>query len=103
MLAVMTAPNSLHDLLLNLRTPAVRDLAWALLSPPLLGETTKIQRHPLQASRWSRQPQCLADWLMQQERDASEMCIRDRRRTGLRDLISIETHSVDRSFFRAIP
>jgi hypothetical protein len=73
MLAVMTAPDALHDLLLNLRTAAVRDLAWALLSPPLLGETTKIQRHPLQGSRWSRQPQCLADWLMQQERDASAL------------------------------
>lgn len=69
MLASMTAPDSLHDLLLALRTPAVRDLAWALLSPPLLGETVKTQRHPLQASDWMRQPQLLADWLVQQDHD----------------------------------
>lgn len=65
----MTAPDSLHDLLLGLRTPAVRDLAWTLLSPPLLGETLKTQRHPLQASCWTRQPQRLADWLVQQDSD----------------------------------
>lgn len=59
----MIARDPLPDLLQRLRTPAVRDLAWALLSPPLLGETAKPQRHPLQASAWARQPQRLAEWL----------------------------------------
>jgi hypothetical protein len=70
MLGVMIAPDLLHELLLRLRTPAVRDLAWTLLSPPVLGETTQVQRHPLQASCWTRQPQQLADWLAQQDSDA---------------------------------
>lgn len=69
----MIAPDLLRDLLPDLRTPAVRDLSWALLSPPLLGETTKVQRHPLQASRWAAQPQRLADWFMQQDRDAGAL------------------------------
>src|SRR5690606_2117149 len=69
----MIAPDLLHDLLPSLRTPAVRDLSWALLSPPLLGETTKVQRHPLQASRWAGQPQRLADWFMQHDRDAGAL------------------------------
>jgi hypothetical protein len=71
MLGVMTPADLLHDLLQSLRTPAVRDLAWALCAPPLLGETTKTQRHPLQASCWSHQPQRLADWLALQDRDPS--------------------------------
>lgn len=71
MLGVMTPADLLHDLLQSLRTPAVRDLAWTLCSPPLLGETMKVQRHPLQASCWSRQPQRLADWLALQDRDPS--------------------------------
>ena len=70
MLGVMTNPDLMHDLLQSLHTPAVRDLTWTLLSPPMLGETTKVQRHPLQASCWTRQPQQLADWLMQQDGDA---------------------------------
>lgn len=69
----MTAPDSLHDLLLGLRTPAVRDLAWALLSPALLANTTPGQRHPLQASCWMQQPQQLADWLAQQDKDAGPL------------------------------
>ncbi|MGP0173361.1 DUF1853 family protein [Pseudomonas sp. NCHU5208] len=65
----MIALDSLHDLLQTLRTPAVRDLAWTLLSAPLLGETTKPQRHPLQASEWVRHPQSLAHWLTRQDED----------------------------------
>ncbi|MBH3340556.1 DUF1853 family protein [Pseudomonas mendocina] len=83
----MNVSVTLHDLLPGLRTPAVRDLAWALLSPPLLGETTKVQRHPLQASVWSRQPQRLADWLVQQDRDAGALhawlAVKPLRRLGL--------------------
>lgn len=55
---------SLTDLPSHLRQPAVRDLAWALLSPPLLVQSPWPQRHPLKASRWSQQPDALADWLM---------------------------------------
>ena len=52
------------DLLLNeLRHPPVRDLAWTLLSPPLLRDTPAPQRHPLTASRWAADPDELASWL----------------------------------------
>lgn len=73
MLGFMTHHDTMHVLLQSLRNPAVRDLAWALRSCPLLGETTKVQRHPLQASCWTRQPQRLADWLAQQDRDPSPL------------------------------
>ena len=73
MLGAMSNSELLHDLLLELRTPAVRDLAWALLSPALLANTTPGQRHPLQASCWTRQPQRLADWLVQQDNDAGAL------------------------------
>lgn len=83
----MTASHSLHDLLQTLRTPAVRDLAWVLLSPPLLGETTKSRRHPLQASRWMEQPELLTRWLVQQDGDAAALhawlAARPARRLGL--------------------
>ena len=73
MLGAMSNSELLHDLLLELRTPAVRDLAWALLSPALLANTTPGQRHPLQASCWMQQPQQLADWLAQQDKDAGAL------------------------------
>jgi hypothetical protein len=73
MLGAMSNPELLHDLLLELRTPAVRDLAWALLSPALLANTTPAQRHPLQASCWMQQPPQLADWLAQQDKDAAPL------------------------------
>lgn len=73
MLGAMSNSELLHDLLLELRTPAVRDLAWALLSPALLANTTPGQRHPLQASCWMQQPQQLADWLAQQDKDAGPL------------------------------
>lgn len=53
----------LDDLPARLRRPRVRDLAWALLSPPLLAVTAWPQRHPLAASHWAGEPARLADWL----------------------------------------
>ncbi len=60
--ACMNLP-CLGDLLPGLVHPAVRDLAWVLLAPPLLSEAPAPQRHPLTASRWAEQPGELADWL----------------------------------------
>ena len=57
-------PASLPDLFTRLRQPHVRDLAWTILSPPLLEETPCTQRHPLAASRWYSSPGMLADWLL---------------------------------------
>lgn len=61
---------SLADLLAHLHQPAVRDLAWTLLSPPLLAQTPWPQRHPLNASNWQRQPDTLADWLLSLDADS---------------------------------
>ncbi|KAF1053425.1 MAG: hypothetical protein GAK43_01423 [Stenotrophomonas maltophilia] len=47
--------------------PAVRDLAWTLLSPPLLAPGAPALRHPLAASLWIAEPQRLAAWLRQHE------------------------------------
>lgn len=63
--------HSLADLPARLQHPQVRDLAWTLLSPPLLRDTPSPQRHPLAASRWNRHPGELADWLLHQDRQAS--------------------------------
>ncbi|MBA1264751.1 DUF1853 family protein [Stutzerimonas stutzeri] len=54
---------SLAELLPGLLHPQVRDLAWTLLSPPLLSNTPAPQRHPLTASRWASNPDELAGWL----------------------------------------
>lgn len=61
----------LAPLLPRLRHPAVRDLAWVLLSAPLLGATACPQRHPLAASAWADDPARLADWLLALDRDAA--------------------------------
>lgn len=61
----MQAFESLTDLPRQLRHPGVRDLAWALLSPPLLSQPPWRQRHPLSASGWASHPGRLADWLRQ--------------------------------------
>ncbi|MBC3456857.1 DUF1853 family protein [Pseudomonas mosselii] len=53
----------LESLPRQLRHPAVRDLAWALLSPPLLAQAGCPQRHPLQGSAWADDPQRLGHWL----------------------------------------
>lgn len=58
----MNLPN-LDQLLSELLHPPVRDLAWTLLSPPLLSNPPAPQRHPLTASRWADNPDELAGWL----------------------------------------
>lgn len=63
----MQAFESLTDLPRQLRTPSVRDLAWVLLSPPLLSQPPWRQRHPLSASDWAHRPERLADWLRRQD------------------------------------
>jgi hypothetical protein len=67
------APALLEELLAHLRQPAVRDLAWALLSPPLLTCPGAAQRHPLSASRWHTDSALLRDWLLEQERDSRRL------------------------------
>lgn len=64
---------ALADLPSQLRQPAVRDLAWALLSPPLLEQNAWPQRHPLKASDWSRHPARLADWLLSLDADSQAL------------------------------
>jgi len=64
---------SLADFPSRLRHPQVRDLAWAILSPPLLGEGPWCQRHPLSASRWSSEPGLLADWLLRLDEQPSAL------------------------------
>ena len=59
----MTPFASLADLPRQLHQPAVRDLAWALLSPPLLLHAPCSQRHPLSGSLWADEPERLANWL----------------------------------------
>lgn len=66
----MTPFPSLADLPAQLRQPAVRDLAWTLLSPPLLAQTPWPQRHPLSASGWNLRPNALADWLLSLDADS---------------------------------
>ncbi|WP_085625263.1 MULTISPECIES: DUF1853 family protein [unclassified Pseudomonas] len=65
----------LHHLPRQLRCPTVRDLAWALLSPPLLSAPPCPQRHPLAGSLWADQPQHLANWL--QALDDDDRPLRD--------------------------
>jgi hypothetical protein len=61
------------DLQQQLRQPVVRDLAWVLLSPPLLSDLPWPQRHPLSASQWCRTPGMLADWLLRLDQDPSSL------------------------------
>lgn len=56
-----------------LRHPKVRDLAWALVSPPLLAAPALNQRHPLQGSTWATQPQNLLDWLHHQDANPANL------------------------------
>lgn len=53
----------------QLRTHTVRDLAWVILSPPLLAETQWPQRHPLSGSDWVQHPEALEAFLTQLDRD----------------------------------
>lgn len=58
------------ELLKQLRQPQVRDLAWALLAPPLLQDSAALPlRHPLTASRWLHEPHRFSDWLLGLEHD----------------------------------
>jgi len=59
----------LHELPRQLRRPAVRDLAWTLLSPPLLSAPPCPQRHPLAGSAWAADPQRLKAWLQRLDND----------------------------------
>lgn len=72
MLAAMTPFFALLDLPRRLHSPAVRDLAWTLVSPPLLNDARE-QRHPLAASAWAADPQRLADWLLALQRDPTPL------------------------------
>lgn len=65
----------LHELPRRLRRPAVRDLAWTLLSPALLSAPPCPQRHPLAGSAWAADPQHLHDWL--RALDADDLPLRD--------------------------
>ena len=69
----MTLFPSLTHLPRQLRTSQVRDLAWVILAPPMLGETPWPQRHPLSASDWVHQPQQLADFLLQLDQDSHKL------------------------------
>lgn len=59
----------LADLPRRLHHPAVRDLAWTLLSPPLLESVDgERPRHPLRASAWAARPEQLESWLHELDR-----------------------------------
>ncbi|MGJ7551839.1 DUF1853 family protein [Pseudomonas alloputida] len=65
----------LHELPRRLRRPAVRDLAWTLLSPALLSAPPCPQRHPLAGSAWAGDPQRLQNWL--HALDADDLPLRE--------------------------
>lgn len=65
--------SQLRELAAQLQHPAVRDLAWVLLSQPLLIEADWLQRHPLAASGWAQVPEQLADWLQRLDQDPSAL------------------------------
>lgn len=69
----MTPFPSLIDLPHQLRQAAVRDLAWAILAPPLLAEMAVNQRHPLSASDWVQTPERLAAWLTALDRHSEPL------------------------------
>lgn len=60
----------LLDLPRRLRHPEVRDLAWAIIAPPMLIDTPWPQRHPLAGSDWVQAPDQLEHWLRQLDRDS---------------------------------
>eukprot|EP01030_Chromulinospumella_sphaerica_P026106 gene26106-26281_t len=57
----------------QLRHPAVRDLAWVILAPPMLAQTPWPQRHPLAGSDWVQQPAALEQWLRRLDQDSSAL------------------------------
>lgn len=64
---------TLTALPLQLRTPQVRDLAWAILSPPMLAVTDWPQRHPLSGSDWVQHPLALESFLRDLDHDSSAL------------------------------
>jgi hypothetical protein len=57
----------------QLRTTTERDLAWVILSPPMLAKTQWPQRHPLSGSDWVQHPEALEVFLTQLDRDDSAL------------------------------
>lgn len=57
----------------QLRHPAVRDLAWVILAPPMLAQTPWPQRHPLAGSDWVQQLAALEQWLRRLDQDSSAL------------------------------
>lgn len=64
---------AITDLPQRLTQPAVRDLAWALVSPPLLDQASTWQRYPLAESPWAHEPGLLADWLLRQDQEPAPL------------------------------
>ncbi len=75
----------LCELSTHLRHPAVRDLAWTLISAPLFRDISCPQRHPLAACTWS--PAQLSNWLQQLDQNADSLeawlALSSTRRLGL--------------------
>lgn len=69
----MNAFDTLADLPQRLNQPAVRDLAWTLLSAPLLAHPHSTQRHPLTDGKWAAEPDLLADWLLRQDEEPAAL------------------------------
>ncbi|MFJ5296641.1 DUF1853 family protein [Pseudomonas sp. NPDC088368] len=69
----MTPFPTLTALPRQLRTPQVRDLAWAILSPPMLAVTEWPQRHPLSGSDWVQHPRALEAFLRQLDQDSGAL------------------------------
>lgn len=68
----MTIFNSLTEIIDELTSPVVRDLAWVLTAPPLLHSIPE-QRHPFTASRWAEQPTALHNWLITLDHDPTAL------------------------------
>ncbi|WP_296184189.1 DUF1853 family protein [Pseudomonas sp. UBA1879] len=69
----MTPFPTLTALPLQLRTPQVRDLAWVILSPPMLALTEWPQRHPLSGSDWVQNPEALDAFLRSLDQDSGAL------------------------------
>ena len=69
----MTPFPSLTALPLELLNDKVRDLAWVILSPPLLAVTEWPQRHPLSGSDWVQASHVLEAFLRALDRDSSRL------------------------------
>ncbi|MBA1202158.1 DUF1853 family protein [Pseudomonas capeferrum] len=63
----------LGDLPRRLRQSAVRDLAWVIISAPLLRHPSCSQRHPLAGSAWADDPERLSRWLLELDRQSEPL------------------------------